>query len=130
MTGRLVSTLLACSLFLSGQAFAPPDVEVLGDIGYGESRGPVEYTPKPRYRAFVFSGNSGDRIEVTVTGEGRKAEVDIADGSLRKLASGLTTLKFRLPQKGPDAEAYYIIFRDAADKPARFTVKLTRAGTA
>jgi hypothetical protein len=113
---------------LSAATISPDDVKVLGDLDYGQTSDPVEYSSTPRYRAFVFPGNSGDNIEVTVKSADRKAYVAIADGALKELASGTTHLTFKLPDVGPDAQAWYILFRDSEEKPATFTVELKRTG--
>jgi hypothetical protein len=119
---------IVLSAGLSAANISPDDVKVLGDLDYGQTSDPVEYSSTPRYRAFVFPGNSGDTVDVTVTGSDRKAYVAIADGALKELASGTTHLTFKLPDVGPDAQAWYILFRDSEDKPATFTVELKRTG--
>ena len=115
-------------MFLLAQSIAPADVEIAGDIEYGQTSPPIEYTPKPAYRALVFTGMGGDRIEVTVRSDSGKAMVAIADGTLKQLVSGSEKLKFELPDKGPDAEAYYIPFRDRDGKTGKFTVTLKKVG--
>ena len=116
---------LTC-LPLLAESFPASDVRIVGDLDYGQTSPLVEYTAQPRFRAFVFSAKAGDRIEVNVQGADRKAFVAIADGTLKQLASGTSRLSFRIPNHGPDAEAYYIVFRDSEDKPAKFTVELKR----
>lgn len=115
---------------LGAATFRPADVTIVGDIEYGQTSDPVECSNTPRYRALVFNGNGGDRIEVTVKGRDQKAYVALADGTLTELASGVTHLAFTLPNNGPDAQAYYIVIRDDQDKPARFTVELKKIKTA
>ncbi len=126
---RMSAICFAAALLLLGESFKPDDVKILGDLEYGQSSEPVEYSGAPRYSAFIFTAKAGDRIEAIVKDSQRKAFVAIADGSLNQLASGTTRLQFRIPNHGPDAEAYYIIFRDTEDKPARFTVELKRVGS-
>jgi hypothetical protein len=128
-SARISAICVAAALLLCGESFKPDDVKILGDLDYGQSSGPVEYSGTPRYAAFIFTAKAGDRIEATVTGSDRNAVVAIADGSLNQLATSATRLEFRIPNHGPDAEAYYIVFRDSEDKPARFTVSLKRVGT-
>jgi hypothetical protein len=110
------------------QRIAPSEVEIAGDIEYGQTSATIEYTPNPKYRALVFTGEGGDRIEVTVQGNGGKALIAIADGSLTQLAGGAEKLVYELPDKGPDAEAYYILFRDSEGKPGKFTVAVKKIG--
>ena len=124
LQGRLPVALIAFCILLVGETFQPDDVKILGDLEYGQSSGVVDYSPTPRFSAFLFSGLGGDQVDITVKGDARKALVVLADGALKQLASGTTHLSFQLPDKGPDAEAYYILFRDAEGKAARFTVDL------
>ncbi len=123
---RASACCLALAALLLADTFSPDDVQIIGDIDYGQSSPPVEYSSTPRYRAFVFTAMGGDKIEVTFKGEDRKAFVAIANGELKQLASATTRLAFTVPEKGPDAEAYYIVFRDTEDKPGRFTVALKK----
>jgi hypothetical protein len=118
----------AFSALLLAENIAPSEVEIAGDIEYGQTSRPIEYTSKPMYRALVFVGEGGDRIEVTVRSNGQKAFVAIADGALKQLASGTEKLVFELPDRGPDAEAYYIVFRAPDGKPGTFTVLLKKVG--
>ncbi|HEV2690989.1 MAG TPA: hypothetical protein VGV35_20675 [Bryobacteraceae bacterium] len=108
------------------ESFPPADVKIAGDIKYGQTSAPVECASSPRYHALVFNAHSGDRVEAMVTAEGRRAEVAIADPSLNELASGTTQVTTVLPDRGPDVEAYYIVFRDSDAKPAHFTVRLKK----
>lgn len=108
------------------ESFPPAEVKIAGDLDYGHTSAPVECAASPRYHALVFNAHSGDRVDVTVTAEGRHAEVAIADPSLNELASGTTHVTTTLPDRGPDVEAYYIVFRDSENKPARFTVHLKK----
>jgi hypothetical protein len=122
----------ACTIFLwatlcfCAETYQPAEVKIVGDLEYGQTSNPVEYTDTPRYRAFVFNGNSRDRIEVTVKSKDRKAFVAIADGSMKELVNGTTHVTLTLPDKGPDPEAYYIIFRDSDNKAGNFTVELKK----
>lgn len=118
--------LLGATLCFCAETYQPADVKIVGDLDYGQTSDPVEYTATPRYRAFVFNGKSRDQIEVTVKSEGRKAFVAIADGSMQELVNGTAHLSFTLPDRGPDPEAYYIIFRDSENKPGNFTVELKK----
>jgi hypothetical protein len=100
-------------------------VKIVGSLEYGQTSDPVDYTGTPKYSAFVFNGNGGDRIEVSVLGDPQVA-VSIADGTLKELTSGISHLSFTLPSNGPDLETYYIVFRDSENKPAKLTVKLLK----
>ena len=123
---RVFPSLFATVAFLAGQNFKVDDVKVVGDLSYGQTSSPVECPGAPSYCAFVFNGQGDDRIEVDVSSVDGKAFVAIADGALAELTSGTSRLVFVLPRKGPDAETYYIVFRDRESKPRRFTVALKK----
>jgi hypothetical protein len=106
-------------------SFRPSDVKVLGDIKYGQSIGPKLCAVTPRYTAYVFNGNGGDRIEVTAKGEGA-TYVAIADSSLVPIAGGSEHLVLTLSTRGPDVEAFYIVFRPEASGSARVTIQLKK----
>ena len=106
--------------------YAAADVKVLGDLDYGQSSGPVVYSARPAYRAFVFSAFGGEAVEVSVRGTDRKAMVALADSSLTRLAIGDTSLQLVLPNRGPYIECWYIVFRDFEKKPAQFTVQVKK----
>lgn len=123
---RRVSLVLLIACCLQAQSFSPDDVKILGDLSYGETGAPVSCSAGAGYCAFVFSGQGDDQVQVTVKADAGTATVAIADGSLKQLASGTNTLSFTLPNRGPDAEAYYIVFRDKDHKPGRFIVALNK----
>jgi len=111
-------------------SYVPSDVKVLGALDYGQTSDAVDYTASPPYWSFVFSGYGGERVEAAVMGTDRKAFVAITDSSLVQIASGATRLSVRLPDRGPDIEAWYIVFRTLDNGPARFTVKVTKTENA
>ena len=119
-------SLFASVTFLAGQNFKVDDIKVVGDLKYGQTSAPVECSSGPSYCAFVFNGQGDDRIEVDVSSVGGKAFVAIADGTLAELTSDTNQVAFSLPRRGPDAEAYYIVFRDLESKPRRFIVALKK----
>ena len=123
---RVCLAFVAALLCLYGENFSPNDVKIVGDLNYGETSAPVLCSSTPSYCAYVFNGRGDDRVEVTVQADQGTALVAIADGSLSQLASGTTRLVFTLPNRGPDAEAYYIVFRDNAKKAGRFAVALKK----
>jgi hypothetical protein len=123
---RVFPSLFAAVAFLAGQNFKVEEVKVVGDLNYGQTSAPVECSGGPSYCAFVFNGQGNDRIEVDVSSVDGKAFVAIADGALAELTSGTNRVVFSLPRRGPDAETYYIVFRDSESKPRRFTVALKK----
>ncbi len=123
---RLIAVLFACGLSLSAESFPPAQVNILGDIEYGQTSATLDCTGQPRYCALVFNGHGGDRVEVTVKGGDGKAFVAFADGSLTELARGAARLVLKLPGTGPDPITYYIVFSDPNRKSAQFTVILKK----
>ena len=106
-------------------SFRPADVKVLGALDYGDTSAPVECGGGTEYCGYVFNGAGGDQIQVTVKGGEQKPFVAVADGSLKELARGEGTVSLTLPNKGPDIEAYYIVFR-GENNQARLTVHLAK----
>jgi hypothetical protein len=123
---RIFISMLATAAFLAGQNFKVDDVMVVGDLEYGQTSAPVDCSGAPSYCAFVFNGQGSDRIEIDVSSAEGKAFVAIADGALAELTTGTNRVVFSLPRRGPDAETYYIVFRDSESKPRRFTVALKK----
>jgi hypothetical protein len=118
---------VASVLCLFAATLDPAEVKIVGSLDYGQTSDPVDYTGTPKYAAFVFNGNGGDQVEVTVKGD-RAATVSIADGTLKELANGSNHISFTLPKTGPDLDTYYIVFRDAENQAGKFTVQLTKSG--
>jgi hypothetical protein len=111
---------------LAAESFPPADVKIIGDLRYGQTSDAVECSSASPYYAFVFNGKANERVDVVVKSEDRQAFVAIADPSLNQLTSGTGHVVFTLPNRGPDAEAFYIVFRDSESKEARFTVELKK----
>ena len=111
-------------------SYGPSDVQILGDLEDGQTSNPVTYSPKPPYRAFVFSGYGCEKVEVTINSTDGKPFLALADSSLNEISRGDTHLSVRLPYRGPDIEVWYIVFKDVNDKPASFTVQVKKTETA
>ena len=122
----VVAFFLAGALCAFGDGFPPAEVRIAGDINYGDTSAPVECATTPRYHALVFAAHGGDTVEATVTSEGHRAEVSIADPSLNLVAKGDGSVTVVLPDHGPDPETYYIVFRERDGKAAQFVVTLKR----
>ena len=120
------AVLLLATILAFAETIAPSDVNVLGDLDYGQTSDPVQYTGSQRFNAFLFPAKGGDRVEIVVRSPDRKAEIAIANGALNQLAAGSGKLTFQIPNNGPDAEAYYILFRDSQGKPGKFIVQLNK----
>ncbi len=119
-------SLFATVAILVGENFKADDVNVVGDLKYGQTSAPVECSGVPSYCAFVFNGQADDRIQVDVSSVDGKAFVAIADGALAELTTGTNRVVFSLPTRGPDAETYYIVFCDSEGKPRQFMVALKK----
>ena len=109
-------------------SYRPTDVKILGALEYGETGASVLSLRDPRYHAFVFSGYGGDIVDVTVTGSGRTGLVVLADSTLNQLATGDTHIGITLPYRGPDIEVWYVLYQEAAPKPAHFSVHVKKLG--
>src|ERR1700738_2865501 len=58
----LPALLAVTALCALAESFPPSDVQIVGDLDYGKRSDPVDYSNQPRFRAFVFDGNGGDRV--------------------------------------------------------------------
>jgi hypothetical protein len=111
-------------------------MKLIGSLDYGQTSSVVSYTSSPRFRAFKFAGQKGDKVDIKVhstnsgdavtwlvdNGYNVLASNDDADGSLD---SHITAT---LPgNTNPDIVTYMIIFRDYDLAKKKFTVTL--AGT-
>jgi hypothetical protein len=110
-------------------AYSPDDVKILGVLNYGQRSAPVEYAGAPQYRAFLFAGQGNDQVDVRVTGASPDAFIALADQSLKVVATGTGHLSVALPDHGPDAEMYYVVFKQA-NRPARMSVQVNKTGGA
>jgi hypothetical protein len=109
-------------------SYSPDDVKILGVLNYGQKSAPVECADAPQYRAFLFAGQGNDQVDVRVTGASPDAFVALADQSLKVVATGTGHLSVSLPDHGPDAEMYYVVFKDRANRPARLSVQVNKSG--
>jgi hypothetical protein len=105
-------------------SFSPNDIKIVGTIDNGNTSPAVQCSPTPKYRALVFEATGNDRVQVTVTGTEARSFVALADSTLTPIASGTGQLSVILPYRGPDLEAYYIVFKSSGNQPARLSVHL------
>jgi hypothetical protein len=119
-----------CQRFFDDDGYVAHGLERRGS-GRVSRSGPVAHSDTPQYRAFVFEGHGNDRIEVTVTGAGENAFVAVADPALKAIASGTRHLSVTLPDRGPDPETFYVVFKDRMNRQTRISVQLKKnAGAA
>ena len=110
---------------IAPQTYSPAEVRVLGDVEYVQSMTAARYAPGPKYRAFVFSGYGGDKVEITLKGPLAKMPVVLADSTLNQIAAGSAHLSVSLPYRGPDIEVWYVL---TDNTPAQFTMELKKTG--
>jgi hypothetical protein len=118
------SDIKAVSFEAQPVAYSPNRIKVMGTLASGQTSRLVECSGA-QYRAFVFEGNGNDQVEITVTGS-RNAFVALADPTLKQIARGTGKLTATLPYRGPDSEAFYILFGSSSSQPARVTVHLRK----
>jgi hypothetical protein len=106
------------------RSYSPAQVRVLGDVEYGQVKTSASYSAGPRYRAFVFTGYGGDKVEITVKGAA-KIPIVLTDSTLNQIASGTSVISMSLPNRGPDIEVWYVL---TDNKPAQFTVQVKKIG--
>jgi hypothetical protein len=105
--------------------------ELLGEIVYGQKRGPFDYTGTPYYQALVFKGAAGDEVTVSVQSGGRaKAWLQDPQNStlandVAKTVGSAVVLKVRLSQDG----AHYVVWREVEDEESNVTVALDKKPT-
>lgn len=106
-------------------SYSPDDVKIVGVLNYGQKSGALESSDSPQYRAFLFAGQANDEVQVTVTGAAPDAFIALADQSLKVVATGSGHLSVSLPDHGPDAEMYYVVFKNPMNRPVRVQVNKT-----
>ena len=123
---RLYVLALFCAAGLWADSFPPSDVQIVGDIDYGNTSPATDCAAAKGYCAILFNGAGGDRIEIKVKNGTRKSFVALTDGSLKEMARGEDKLAFELPKANEELQTYYIVFRDSEQKPGKFTIELKK----
>jgi len=113
--------------FRSNSGYLPGDVKVLGILDYGRRSNALDCAAKQRYRAFVFSGYGGDRVEIALQGENPRASFVVTDSTLIPIGTGSSRVTVALPYRGPDIEVYYIVF-PTSNRTAHLTVQVKKVG--
>lgn len=111
-------------------AFSLFDTRVVGSIDYGQTSPETPYTRVPRYRAYKFSGNSGDEIDVWVRSSNGDPITWIVDNDWNAVArnddaaSGNTDshIKVKLPANA--SKTHYVVVRDYYLDSMSFRVSL------
>src|SRR5579859_7429384 len=107
---------------------------LVGSLDYGQTSDPVAYHNPPRYRAFKFGGQPGDKVIIDVTSADGDAVAWLTDNSFKTLAKNddygdslNSHIEATLPgNSNPDIITYYVIFRDYWLNDATFTVSLAQ----
>src|SRR5438046_8563708 len=69
------------------KADVPSSWRLVGSLSYGQKSASVSYTSSPRYRAFKFAGQQGDKVTVWVrSSNGGDALTWLLNDSFRTLA--------------------------------------------
>jgi hypothetical protein len=104
--------------------------EVVGEIGYGETRAGLAYDESLTYRALRFQGTAGDQIEINVRASGADARAWLLGSSYATLKSNdnaaLGTKDARITHKIAKTGQYYIAFREKNYEDAMFSVSLRK----
>ena len=108
-------------------AYVPSDVKVLGILDYGKTQTAVDAVAKQRYRAFIFSGYGGDRVQIALKGQHAGVPFVVTDSTLNKIGSGNSIVTVALPFRGPDIEVYYIVF-PTSYKSSPLSVQVRKVG--
>jgi hypothetical protein len=111
-----------------GALTALTPAEIVGEIEYGETSAPINYTDTPRYRALTFEGHAGDHVTITVHSAVGHARAWLLYPNFSNLAyddnlSGAAH-DAHVEATLPDTATYFIAFRDAFQENATFTVSL------
>jgi hypothetical protein len=107
--------------------YVPGEVKVLGILDYGQTRNAMDCAAKQHYRAFVFSGYGGDRVQIALKGVNPAASFAVTDSTLVPIGNGTSSVTVALPYRGPDIEVYYIVF-PATNRAAPVTVQVKKVG--
>jgi hypothetical protein len=108
-------------------------MKIVGSLDYGQQSAAVKYTSSPRFRAFKFAGQKGDKVDVWVRSPDGDAVAWVLDDSFRTLGANddanPSTLDARIQvtlpgNRRPEIVTYYVVFRDYDLLPATYTVEL------
>lgn len=105
-------------------------MKTLGSLGYGETSS-AAYSKTPRFRAYTFEGNAGDRVDAWVRStDGGDAVAWLLDKSFRVVASNDDaaddTLDAHVAVTLPASASttHYLVYRDYDLHTAHFTAEL------
>ena len=107
-------------------SYSPADVKVLGDVDYGQTLQSWDRPGGARYRAFVFSGYGGDKVDIKLISDERRTFMALADSTLNLIGTGSSHMILSLPYRGTDIEVFYVLFPAAITGNTRVTVQVKK----
>lgn len=107
-------------------SYSPADVKVLGDVDYGQTLQSWDRPGGPRYRAFVFSGYGGDKVDIKLISDERRTFMAVADSTLNLIGAGSSHMILSLPYRGTDIEVFYVLFPAAVTRNSRVAVQVKK----
>ncbi|MEO8798245.1 MAG: PPC domain-containing protein, partial [Polyangiaceae bacterium] len=139
LTAAAAATLLACSSAPTEKADVANESDaiafaknwkILGSLDYGQTSASFNYSNPPKYRAFKFAGNKGDKLDVKVTSSnGGDAVAWVLDNDLHVVghnddANGSLDSEIKVTLPANASATHYVVVRDYDLWNARFTVEL------
>jgi len=114
----------------TSQDLSTADTKIVGSLAYGQTSVSTSYTRTPRYRAYKFSGQAGDDVDVWVRSTNGDPVTWILDNDWKTIAKnddaapGNTNshVKVKLPANA--SATHYIVVRDYWQSPMSFKVEL------
>ena len=112
-------------------------LKIVDSLTYGQETASAHYTKTPKYRAYTFSAEGGDSIDVWVRSSNGDPMTWVLDSKFKILAKNddasdtdtNSHIDFTLPASTdtglPAPAVYYVVYRNATTDSADFTVKLT-----
>jgi hypothetical protein len=103
-------------------------MKILGSLDYGQSSETLKYHNPPRFRAYKFAGDEGDKVSATVASADGAPIAWILDNSFKVLGradddgSGVVTVSVTL--KASKSRTHYVVYREAHTHNASFSVEL------
>jgi len=106
----------------------------VGSLDYGQTSGTVKYHNPPKYRAFKFGGQKGDKVVIDVASANGDSYAWLTNNAFKVIKSNDDSgdsldshIEATLPgNSNPDIITYYIIFKEYSGHDATFHVSLAK----
>jgi len=122
-----LAALLVLPCLAQPDSFDRKEIKLLGSLDYGQTSAPARLSVRPPYSAYDFNAKPGDRIEITVHGEGT-LQAFLTDAEYKKVAGGSTHFSYTFdPASKPGT--FYILVSETHHQTSSFTVDLERPST-